>query len=57
MEANINLAKQFRANVITLYGDDIVEQVASYARQNGISKIVIGRTVRTRATVYLQSPR
>ena len=52
MEANINLAKQFRANVITLYGDDIVEQVASYARQNGISKIVIGRTVRTRHSIF-----
>ena len=54
MEANISLAKQFRANVITLYGDDIVEQVASYARQNGISKIVIGRSVRKRHTLYMR---
>ena len=54
MEANISLAKQFRANVITLYGDDIVEQVASYARQNGISKIVIGRSVRKRHTLYVR---
>ena len=45
MQANINLAKQFGANVITLYGEDIVEQIAGYARRNGISKIVIGRTV------------
>lgn len=54
MEANINLAKQFRANVITLYGDDIVEQVSSYARQNGVSKIVIGRTVRKRHCIYVK---
>lgn len=54
MEANINLAKQFRANVITLYGDDIVEQVSSYARQNGVSKIVIGRTVRKRHSIYVK---
>lgn len=54
MEANINLARQFRANVITLYGEDIVEQVAAYARQNGISKIVIGRTVRKRRSLYLR---
>lgn len=54
MEANINLAKQFRANVITLYGEDIVEQVASYARQNGVSKIVIGRTVRKRHGIYVK---
>ena len=39
MEANINLAKQFRANVITLYGDDIVQQIAGYARRNGISRL------------------
>lgn len=54
MEANINLAKQFRANVITLYGEDIVEQVASYARQNGVSKIVIGRTVPRRHGIYVK---
>lgn len=54
MEANIHLAKEFRANVITLYGDDIAEQVASYARQNGISKIVIGRTVRKQRRIYMK---
>lgn len=54
MEANINLAKEFRANVITLYGDDIVQQIAGYARRNGISKIVIGRTVRKHNMLYLR---
>lgn len=54
MEANINLAKQFRANVITLYGDDIVQQIAGYARRNGISKIVIGRTVRQHSVLHVK---
>lgn len=54
MEANISLAKQFRANVITLYGDDIVQQVAGYARRNGISKIVIGRTVRRHSLLHFK---
>ena len=54
MEANIALAKQFRANVITLYGEDIVRQIAGYARRNGISKIVIGRTVRQGHHFYLK---
>lgn len=54
MEANIALAKQFGANVITLYGEDIVEQIAGYARRNGISKIVIGRTVQKPHLFYVK---
>lgn len=54
MQANINLAKQFGANVITLYGEDIVEQIAGYARRNGISKIVIGRTVQKAHLFYVR---
>lgn len=54
MEANIALAKQFGANVITLYGDDIVEQIAGYAKRNGISKIVIGRTVQKPRLLYVK---
>lgn len=54
LEKNISLAKQFGANVITLYGDDIVEQIAGFAKRNGISKIVIGRTVRGARLVYIK---
>lgn len=46
MENNMALAKQFEAKVVTLYGEDIAEQIAGYAKNNGVSKIVIGRTVR-----------
>lgn len=54
MQANINLAKQFGANVITLYGEEIVEQIAGYARRNGISKVVIGRTVQKPHLFYVR---
>lgn len=46
LEDNINLAKQFGADAVTLYGEEVAEQIADYARQNGVSKIVVGRTVR-----------
>lgn len=46
VEKNLSLAKQFGADAVTLCGEDIPAQIAAYARQNGISKIVIGRTVR-----------
>lgn len=46
LEENVALAKQFGAKAVTLYGGDIAEQIAGYARNNGVSKIVIGRTVR-----------
>ena len=54
LEDNIALAKQFGANAITVYGDDIAEQIARYARRSGVSKIVIGRTVRKRSLFYLK---
>lgn len=46
LENNIALAKQFGAVAVTLYGEDIAGQIAGYAKNNGVSKIVIGRTVR-----------
>lgn len=46
MEDNIALAKQFGAKVVTLYGEKIAEQITEYAKRNGVSKIVIGRSVR-----------
>lgn len=46
VETNLTLAKQFGAQAVTLYGEDVAAQIAEYARRNGVSKIVIGRTVR-----------
>ena len=48
VEANLSLATQFSAHAVTLYGDDVAAHISDYARQSGVSKIVIGRTVRQR---------
>ena len=53
LDKNMTLAKQFQAKVVTLYGEDIAEQIAEYARNTGVSKIVIGRTVRPRGIAAL----
>lgn len=41
---NIQLAKQFGAKASIVYGDNIAYQIAEYAKANGISKVVLGRT-------------
>lgn len=41
---NIQLAKQFGARASIVYGDNIAYQIAEYAKANGISKVVLGRT-------------
>ena len=41
---NLNLAKQFGAGPVVLFGDDIACQIAEYAKNSGISKVVLGRT-------------
>ena len=41
---NIKLAKQLGAKIVTTYGDDIAYQISEYARINGVSKIVLGKT-------------
>ena len=44
LKENIELAEKLGARVITMYGDDVVQQIAEYARMAGVSKIVLGRT-------------
>lgn len=46
VEDNVALARQFGAEVVILHGKEIAHQITEYARQNGVSKIVIGRSVR-----------
>jgi len=41
---NIRLARQFGAQVTTLYGEDAATQIAEYARVSGVTKIVIGKS-------------
>ncbi|WP_244835500.1 sensor histidine kinase KdpD [Clostridium sp. BJN0001] len=44
LESNLKLAQQLGAKIATVYGDDVANQIAQYARVSGVSKIVIGRS-------------
>lgn len=44
LRGNIKLAEDLGARIATAYGDDIVAQIAEYAKVSGVSKIVIGRS-------------
>lgn len=44
LNANIKLAEQLGARVVTVYGDDIAYQVAEYAKLSGTTKLVLGRS-------------
>lgn len=46
LKENIRLAEQLGAKIATVYGEDIPELIAEYAKAAGVSKIVIGRTRR-----------
>ena len=42
--SNIRMAEQAGADISTIYGDDIPQQIAEFARISGITKIVLGRS-------------
>lgn len=44
LENNTRLAHTLGANIISVYGEDIAEQISEYAKIASISKIVIGRS-------------
>ena len=44
LQNSIDLAKQYDADVITTYGEDVAFQIAEFARISGVTKIVIGRS-------------
>ncbi|ENT9776809.1 sensor histidine kinase KdpD [Campylobacter jejuni] len=43
LEENIELAKSFDAEIISVYDDDIVRQIAEYSSLSNVSKIVLGK--------------
>ncbi len=43
LRENLRLAEQLGAKIATVYGDDIPQQVAEYAKISGVSKVVVGR--------------
>lgn len=44
IRANLNLAEQLGAEIVTLSGDDIAAVIAGYAKLAGITNIVIGKS-------------
>ena len=44
LQANMCLAQQFGAEIITTHGEDVATQIAEYARLSDVTKIVIGRS-------------
>ncbi|WMJ23590.1 sensor histidine kinase KdpD [Paludicola sp. MB14-C6] len=44
LRTNLKLAEQLGAKIATVYGDNVPEQIAEYAKACGISKIVLGRS-------------
>lgn len=44
LQANLHLAEQLGAKIVTVYGENIPEQIAEYAKIANVSKIIIGRS-------------
>lgn len=44
LEQNRRLAQRFHANIVSVVGDDVAQQISEYAKISGVSKIVIGRS-------------
>lgn len=51
---NTRLAEQLGAHVVTSYGNDIVEEIATYAKVARVSKIVLGRTYTKRSLLFIK---
>lgn len=42
LRSNVDLAEELGAHVVTLFGDDIAQQIAQYAETAGVTHIVVG---------------
>ncbi|MGN1007492.1 MAG: DUF4118 domain-containing protein, partial [Butyricicoccus sp.] len=52
LRENMRLAQQLGAAIETTYGEDVPYQIAEFARLSGVSKIVIGRSVVARKSIF-----
>lgn len=52
LRENMRLAQQLGAVIETIYGEDVPYQIAEFARLSGVSKIVIGRSMATRKSIF-----
>ena len=55
LRANMHLAQQLGAELEIVYGDDVPFQIAEFARLTGVSKVVIGRSIRTKKSFIRKS--
>lgn len=46
LEKNTEIAKQYGASIEQVIGEDIAYQISEFARLNGVTKIIIGRSVK-----------
>ncbi|MCC7409291.1 MAG: sensor histidine kinase KdpD [Phycisphaeraceae bacterium] len=46
LEHNLQLAERLGAQIVTLRGENVAEEIAAYARANNVTKIVIGKSQR-----------
>ena len=44
LQANMRLAQQLGAEIVTTHGEDVATQIAEYVRLSNVTKIVIGRS-------------
>lgn len=44
LRENMHLAEQLGARIVTVYGEDLAQQIVDYAEVSGITKIILGRT-------------
>ena len=49
LRANADLAEELGAHIVTLYGEDVAQQIAQYAETTGIAHIVVGSTMGLRS--------
>ena len=54
LRENTKLAAQFGANMVTSYGNDIVEQIAEYAKLSKVTKVVLGRSYSKRSMFFVK---
>ena len=52
LRSNMRLAEQLGAKIETVYGEDVSDQIAEFARLSGVSKIVIGRSSATKKSIF-----
>lgn len=55
LRSNLKLAEQLGAKIATVYGENVAEQIAEYAKASGVSKIILGRSNNKKSFLPKQS--